>query len=487
MPFLGGLLRPAAALVLLALFLCSSPVPAGATQRLALVIGINEYPKLKTSDNPTNGQLLKAVADAEIMAEILTELRFDVDIARNVDRLQFLTALERLKRKITPGDTVFLFFAGHGVALSGTNLLLPSDILPVDPDAAYLIRQLSVPETDVIEGLREKGASLVILTLDACRDNPLEEFRRMQARREGRSYRATTAMPEIGIVPRGTMGVFSIYSAGLGQRALDRLGDFDTDRNSVFTRVFAKKLRESGRTLTDVVVSVRSEVTALASRVIDPDTRMPHQQYPAYYDETRGGHIILDGAPPVSPSLAASPSAPPPSSDAAGRADFEFAERINSSEVWEEFLRKYPSGMHAAAARQRLAALTSSPPHSRLPPAQVPEVTALPLPSGQSDAIETVRSFYAALGRADGNRASLLVLPEKRASGPFSASEITKFYGSLTEPLRLTNLISLGENKFQADYTYRMAMRRCEGAAIVTVTRRDGRPLIEGIRALKNC
>ena len=74
-----------------------------------------------------------------------------------------------MKRKVSPGDTVFVFFAGHGIAFGGTNLLLPSDIPAVDAEAEQLVRQFSVSENDVIDGLREKGASLVILTLDACR------------------------------------------------------------------------------------------------------------------------------------------------------------------------------------------------------------------------------------------------------------------------------------------------------------------------------
>ena len=348
----------------------SSASPGVAAKRLALVIGINDYPKLKTPADPSNGQLEKAVADAETMSEVLTALNFEVDIARNVGRVEFLTAVERLKRKVGPGDTVFVFFAGHGIAFSGTNLLLPSDIPPVDTEAEQLVRQLSVSENDVIDGLREKGTSLVILTLDACRNNPIEEFRRKEASRQARTYRSSGLMRDVGIVPRGSLGVFSIYSAGIGQRALDRLSRSDPDRNSVFTRIFARKLREPGRTLTDIMVSVRTEVTELASKVIDPETRAPHQQFPAYYDETRGGHIVIDGSqqPPASPPTTLHPPPAGPA-DAVARSDFQLAERVNTREVWEEFLRQHPTGFHAAVAKQRLAALASpvAPPPPAVP------------------------------------------------------------------------------------------------------------------------
>lgn len=150
--------------------------------------------------------------------------------------------------------------------------------------------------------------------------------------------------------------------------------------------------------------------------------------------------------------------------EAVARADFEFADRLNSQDVWEEFLRKHPTGIQASAARQRLTALKIG-----------------------VDGIETVRSFYAALGRADGFYASSLVVPEKRMRGPFHATEITTFYSSLTEPLRVSNVISLGDNRFQADYTYRVGTRACNGSAIVTIVQREARPLIEGIKALNNC
>src|SRR5262249_50125561 len=47
----------------------------------------------------------------------------------------------------------------------------------------------------------------------------------------------------------------------------------------------------------------------------------------------------------------------PADPDATVRQDYEFADKQNSKEVWEEFLRKHPTGIHATAARRRLAQL----------------------------------------------------------------------------------------------------------------------------------
>jgi hypothetical protein len=62
-------------------------------------------------------------------------------------------------------------------------------------------------------------------------------------------------------------GTFSLYSAGLGQAALDRLDNTDRNPNSVFTRVFLPALAKPGLDLTDVAVEVREEVARLAASI----------------------------------------------------------------------------------------------------------------------------------------------------------------------------------------------------------------------------
>ena len=55
---------------------------------------------------------------------------------------------------------------------------------------------------------------------------------------------------------------------------------------------------------------------------------------------------------------------------------------------------------------------------------------------------QIVRAFYTALERGDGEAASLLVIPEKREAGPFSAGELSNFYGRLELPFRLIEVVS---------------------------------------------
>ena len=70
---------------------------------------------------------------------------------------------------------------------------------------------------------------------------------------------------------------------------------------------------------------------------------------------------------------------------------------------------------------------------------------------------QIVRAFYTALERGDGEAASLLVIPEKREAGPFSASELSNFYGRLELPLRLIEVHRAGENLYDAVPAYHRA------------------------------
>jgi hypothetical protein len=72
-----------------------------------------------------------------------------------------------------------------------------------------------------------------------------------------------------------------IFSAGSGQQALDKLRPSDTEKNSVFTRVFMKEMLKPGLSIDRVLRNVRNEVVRLARSV-------GHDQTPALYDQTIG-------------------------------------------------------------------------------------------------------------------------------------------------------------------------------------------------------
>jgi hypothetical protein len=97
-------------------------------------------------------------------------------------------------------------------------------------------------------------------------------------------------------------GVFSVFSAGPRQTALDRLSNSDDNPNSVFTRTFAKELLQPGENLVQVAQHTRRLVSEMAETV-------SHKQIPVYFDQMVDD-VFLNGVATGEP-VAAKPAEPP--------------------------------------------------------------------------------------------------------------------------------------------------------------------------------
>ncbi|WP_410052513.1 caspase domain-containing protein [Bradyrhizobium sp. SZCCHNS3053] len=237
-----------------------APAAAHAEKRVALVIGNNDYryvPKLQ-----------KAVNDARTMGDTLKQLGFNVMVAENLSRQQFSQTLLAFDNAVEPGDTAFFFYAGHGFEIAGQNFLLPTDVPAATEGQEELVRDASILADRVIERLQNKKARTSILVFDACRNNPFERSG-TRAVAGGGGLAPMTQLPE---------GVFSVFSAGPRQTALDRLSNDDANPNSVFTRTFAKELTQPGVNLVQVAQRTRRLVSELAETV-------QHKQIPVYFDQ----------------------------------------------------------------------------------------------------------------------------------------------------------------------------------------------------------
>jgi hypothetical protein len=254
--------------------------PAVAEKRVALAIGNDLYPNL-----PADRQLKKAANDATTIAGTLRSLGFEVIVGTNLGRQAMIDKLAEFTARLERGDTAALFFAGHGVAIGGVNYLIPSDVPAVTEGAEARVRGASLAEPDLIAELQARSVRVALLVIDACRDNP---FPRAAGRSIGNTRGLADAKP--------ARGIFTLYSAGIGQTALDRLGGADTAHNSVFTRIFAEQLKRPELHLGDLAVEVRERVAELALKATDERGQpAPHEQTPAYYDQTLGGRIYLAG------------------------------------------------------------------------------------------------------------------------------------------------------------------------------------------------
>lgn len=348
--------------------------PAVAEKKVALVVGVDDYPNF-----PADMQLERAVADAEAIGDALQALGFRVTrLTEGVSQELFLRRFGEFLSGIERGDTALFFFAGHGVGIDGTNYLIPADVPRITDGNERLVKSRSLSETDLIADIRDRGARVTVMVIDACRNNP---FPRAGTRSLGLQRGLAVKPP--------AEGVFSIYSAGLGQQALDRLGDGDRSRNSVFTRVFVEQLRRPGISLIDLGENVREEVKAIADTVA-------HPQVPAYYNEVTGARSVFlagrgtDAPPavaerprpaplpaPVLPPAVERPRPSPPADDfAREKALWEAAQAQNSVLGYQSYLQRFPDGTFSGVARGAIAKLTAPP---RAEPA--PRVEAAPPPN----------------------------------------------------------------------------------------------------------
>ena len=234
--------------------------PALAAKRVALVIGNNDYRNVP--------KLQKAVNDARTMGDTLRQLGFSVMVAENQTRQAFSQTLLAFDQQIEPGDTAFFFYAGHGFEIAGQNYLLPTDVPAATEGQEELVRDASILADRIVERLQNKRARTSILVFDACRNNPFER-KGTRAVAGGAGLAPMTQLPE---------GVFSVFSAGPRQTALDRLSNDDSNPNSVFTRIFAKELLQPGENMVQVAQRTRRTVSEMAETV-------RHKQVPVYFDQ----------------------------------------------------------------------------------------------------------------------------------------------------------------------------------------------------------
>ena len=261
-------------LIFLGLTIYQSIFQPAFAKRIALVIGNNEYANVS--------KLQKAVNDANALAATLEDLKFKVIQENNADRMTMNRLLGRIAAEIQVGDEVVFYFSGHGVSVDGQNYLLPIDIPQVIPSLEHSLSKEAFSEDEIISLLQKKGARVSVLIIDACRNNP---FPKEGTRNVGRSV----GLERAG-APKGT---FILYSAGLGQEALDRLGDDDKNPNSVFTRKLLPLLRQPGLSISNMAKGLRVEVEDLAVKANPPYQN--HRQFPAYYDQLRGRFFFLPG------------------------------------------------------------------------------------------------------------------------------------------------------------------------------------------------
>ena len=112
-----------------------------AERRVALVIGEDGYKTIRKLDN--------AVDDAKSVEDTLEQLGFEVTLETNRDLKRVRRALDDFREDGAGADVALVYFAGHGVEISGDNRLLP-----IDADASSLdaLKASTLPLEEVRAG-----------------------------------------------------------------------------------------------------------------------------------------------------------------------------------------------------------------------------------------------------------------------------------------------------------------------------------------------
>jgi len=179
--------------------------------------------------------------DAAKLSAALEQLGFRVRVVRDGNREQMLDAISEFERGLrNTGAIAFFHYGGHGVQVDGKNYLLPADA-DIPDERRVATRAVALDE--VMTAMDAASARASIIVIDACRDNPLPA---------GSGRNLARGLSVVGMKPKNSI---VIYAAEAGNKALDGL----------FTPILASSLQQKGRSINQIMMSVRSEVYAKSS------------------------------------------------------------------------------------------------------------------------------------------------------------------------------------------------------------------------------
>jgi hypothetical protein len=254
--------RSAIAFLIIVTWLSSTAL---AEKRVALIIGNGAYTRVPKLENPRN--------DAAAMEVMLKAAGFDTVVRVNdLGVAAMRRALREFSDTAFDADIAVFFYAGHGMEVSGTNYLIPTDaVLERDIDA----RDEAV-SLDRVSEILEPVKRLRFIILDACRDNPfVRSMRRTLATRTVRSGHGE--IDETSLPPNTLVA----YAQRAGATAEDGAGT-----NSPYTTALLKHLPTPGLDVELALRRVRDDVLK-ATR---------NRQEPFRYGSVGGAEVALVAA-----------------------------------------------------------------------------------------------------------------------------------------------------------------------------------------------
>ncbi len=306
---------------------------AKADKRVAFVVGNGTYKNVAALPNPP--------IDAKAMAAVLRNVGFDVVEGTNLTRDIMTERLLEFGQKAQGADVAVFFYAGHGIAINGTNYLLPID---ADIKSEMDVKLGAAINIDLTLDQTMSDAKVKLVFLDACRDNPFAA--KIKSNSTTRSVSVQSGLAEM----KSGEGTLIAFATGPGQTALD--GHEGT--NSPFTRALIDNITQPGVEIQQAMTKVRAEVNEQTNK----------GQLPWGHTNLIGS-VYLNPAPePAAPTAAAS-NAPAAVASVSGNTDVELEfwrsiKETNKPEELNAYLSSYPNGQFKSLALARIASLGDS-------------------------------------------------------------------------------------------------------------------------------
>ena len=312
-----------------------------ADKRVAFVVGNGAYKNVAQLPNPP--------IDAKAMAGVLRNVGFEVVEGVNLTRDKMTEKLLDFGKRAQGADVAVFYYAGHGIAISGTNYLLPID---ADIKSEMDVKLGAAINIDLTLDQTMGDAKVKLVFLDACRDNPFA------AKIKSTATRSVSVGQGLAEMKSGE-GTLIAFATGPGQTALD--GQEGT--NSPFTRALIAHITEPGIEIQQAMTEVRAQVNEETNK----------GQLPWGHTNLIGSVYLNPAAPPkeappaaaAAPGATTTPAAPAVASTGSGsEVEVEFWRSVKDSNKPEElnaYLSSYPNGQFKSLALARIAALENGP------------------------------------------------------------------------------------------------------------------------------
>ncbi len=211
-------------------------------RRHALIIGNDHYP---------SGPLLNAGNDARSMELALSELGFETLLLENSRLIDLDRSVRRFASRIGRNSVALVFYAGHGFQIDGENYIVPIDFSGDEPEE---VKYTSYAANKLLDILASRDPKLLLVVLDACRNNPFSSARGMGG-----------GLASMGA---GGKGTFIALATAPGSTASDN----PNGSNGLFTTALLKHMKRKGMGLTETFDEVKREVSILSGDAQRPWT-----------------------------------------------------------------------------------------------------------------------------------------------------------------------------------------------------------------------